>query len=314
MHAPRRLDGVGGRVRERVGKSGKGASHRHLLGARGWKWAWGRGHEGRLGRTGGQFLPSPRSLFVPYFSTLPYLSYLLPSLSYSSRSLCSLFLHSVPYLFPLCSLSVPYSFLICSPSSPRYPHIFPPGPVSVPPFPRFHTRLPTWIYLSVCTSVPRHPCVCTQMHQCASTPVPICTLIHPYIPWWIPICMPGWASLPTPWCTPVYTIVYAWVPTWMPSHIPPCASTPAHPGVHISVHMDVPLDVRMGMGPGVFPSVHMGVHLDVCLGICLGVRLGVRIDAHIDTYGCRPALPPGCTHISVPICRPAPRSIRPYAR
>lgn len=139
---------------------------------------------------------------------------------------------SIPFLifftlFPIRSLFCPSRSL----SSPRHSHIFPPGPASVPPFTCFHTAFPTWICLSVCTSVPRYPCVCTRMDALARALVHMHIDTHPYAP--------PCTQLPIPEYPP------GCMPSRMPSHIPSHASAPAHPGVHISVHMDVPLDVRM---------------------------------------------------------------------
>ena len=107
--------------------------------------------EGLDGQADSSF-PLPRSLFVPYSSILPSPSYFLPSLL---------------SLFPaLCSLFVPYSFPISTQISPHFP---------------------TWIYLSVCTSVPRHPCACARMdpsrHRYAHIHLdrPLRTRMDPYV-------------------------------------------------------------------------------------------------------------------------------------
>ena len=202
---------------------------------------------GRSGRTGGQFLPSPRSLFVPYFSILPSPSPFFPS--------CPTL--SVPYS----RLSVPYPFPIRSLFSSRNPHVFPPGPAFVPPFTRFHTHFPTRVSLSVCASVPRHPCVCIMI--CPYTPGYALADLggSPYGRLDVRLGPhPGTqlrARLPAPGCPS------GCMPSRMDSHMPPHASAPAHLGVHISVHMDVCLDVRLG--------IYQGVHMDASLGVHWGV-------------------------------------------
>ena len=162
MHAPRRLDGVGGRVRGKVGESGKGASHRHLSGVGGCLGERRGDGRGGLGRTGGQFLPSLsfpiRSLFLhPPLSIVP-------------------FAHSVPYLF----LNF---FVLLHPGIPTFSHLCPhlclPFPVSIPVFPPGYT----------CPSVPFRQDAPMCLHTCAHmhTDTPIYTLVDPHMYAWMGI-------------------------------------------------------------------------------------------------------------------------------
>ena len=237
---------------------------------------------GRSGRTGGQFLPSPRSLFVPYFSILPSPSPFFPS--------CPTL--SVPYS----RLSIPYPFPIRSLFSSRNPHVFPPGPAFVPPFTRFHTHFPTRVSLSVCASVPRHPCVCI--------------MICPYTPGYALADLGG--SMCTPGCAVGSASRYAIACTVACSRMPfrvhafpdgfPHATACIRPCPPRCTHK-----CTYGRTPGCTPG-----HISRCAyGRKPGCALG-RILRH--PHGHIPTLRPGCTHISVPICRHASWCIGPYAR
>lgn len=194
----------------------------------------------------------------------------------------------VPYSFPISpfrSLFVPHSFPIFTQISPHFPtwaRIC--ARISLFPYRFSHLDIPVRLYLSA------------RMHQCASTPVPICTLIHPYIPWWIPMCMPGWTSLPTPWCTPVYTIVYAWVPTWMPSRADPHGYTPGF----ALVCLGTCLGVRMGMCQGVCIKGYTG--MPAWTHPCLPTRMYPPVDTHLPT----------CIQVHPPICTVKRPSVRPW--
>lgn len=243
----------------------------------------GNGHRGggRWGGLDGQAdssfpLPVPYSFPISPFSP-PHRPFSLPVL---------------PSLFPIPGSPFPIRSLFSS----RNPHVFPPGPAFVPPFTRFHTHFPTRVSLSVCASVPRHPCVCI--------------MICPYTPGYALADLGG--SMCTPGCAVGSASRYAIACTVACSRMPfrvhafpdgfPHATACIRPCPPRCTHK-----CTYGRLPRCRPG-----HISRCAyGRKPGCALG-RILRH--PHGHIPTLRPGCTHISVPICRHASWCIGPYAR
>ena len=219
----------------------------------------------------------------------------------------SLFLHSplpialFPFLsYPLCSLfpalrslSVPYPFPIFIQESPRFPtwaRIR--APLHPFPYPFSHQGVP--VRLCFRAKAP------LRMHH----DMPIYTRICPCGPGWIPVCTPGCAVGSASRYAIACTVACSRMPFGMhafPDGFPhatacirPCPPRCTHKCTY-------------GRTPGCTPG-----HISRCAyGRKPGCALG-RILRH--PHGHIPTLRPGCTHISVPICRHASWCIGPYAR
>lgn len=300
MHAPRRLDGVGGRVRERVGKSGK-------------EWERGLpsalfGGEGISGKANGGWERGawtdrrtvPSLPLVPY--SFPISPFSPPHRPFSllhtpiSYPLCSLF-------SPLCSLSVPYSFPIFTQISPHFPtyaricaHISP------FPYPSSHLDIPVRLYFRAKTPLCMRQDAPVCLHTCAHMHIdtPIYTLVDPYVYAWMDIpthtlvhtCVHGCLRLGvhmdafphttvyirpgSPGCT--HRCTYGRTPGCRPGHIPRCM----YKGVCRDARMDTSLPSRPDVPTYRYPSAdlhpgtsaHMHGEAPIRPSMDMGPRIG----------------------------------------